>query len=1422
MPSRSHPGVSLGSSPGARGLRRRALAVCGTFLLLLGLVPGAALATGLPPVANNQSDTTPSKPLQIFLEASDPEFDGLTYIIVSAPSHGTLTACSSGFCTYTGTAGYLGPDSFTWKANDGTSDSNVATFSITVVENEPPVANDQSETTPSKPLQIVLEASDPEFDDLTYTIVSAPSHGTLTACSSGFCTYTGTAGYLGPDSFTWKANDGTSDSNVATFSITVVENEPPVANDQSETVAQNSPTTINLDANDPDFDTLAYTIISGPSHGSLDDCSSGFCTYTPNAGYLGPDSLTWKANDGSHDSNVATFSITVTPPCYPARCIDNGTILLAVNPEGELNATDGSGSPAGQGDVGLDFIPTDHDATSPGCLCEGWGVADAASGITGYANVSTDGGAVNLDLQSFNVTASTAISVVTIDDAIRVTHDYHPTPKTPNLYEVTVTIENISGHALGDIRYRRVMDWDIEPTAFREFVTIQGGNAVNLLFDSDQGFATANPLGGPADLGNTGDFVDAGPADHGALFDFGFGSLAAGASKSFNIFYGGAATEVAANQAINAVGAEVYSLGEPSTPDGPTLGTPNTFIFAFGSVGGAPIFSPIAVDDSLNTPVGTPGSINVLANDTDPDHDPLTVTTPTPTAAHGTVSCTAAGICTYTPAAGYVGPDSFDYTITDGNGGFDTATVSVTVFQPNRPPVGNPDSYTTPQDTTLIVPAATGVLANDTDPDGNALTASKVGDPSHGAVVLNADGSFAYTPVAGYSGPNSFTYQVSDGTVSVGPITVSIEVIPPVPAHLTLAKSVDNTGGGTAAATAWTLTASGPTPLSGHTGDPAITDAAVGAGTYLLAETGGPAGYSPSGWSCTGGGTLTGASLVLAAGETVSCTITNTFIPPVPAHLTLAKSVDNTGGGTAAATAWTLTASGPTPLSGHTGDPAITDAAVGAGTYLLAETGGPAGYSPSGWSCTGGGTLTGASLVLAAGETVSCTITNTFIPPVPAHLTLAKSVDNTGGGTAAATAWTLTASGPTPLSGHTGDPAITDAAVGAGTYLLAETGGPAGYSPSGWSCTGGGTLTGASLVLAAGETVSCTITNTFIPPVPAHLTLAKSVDNTGGGTAAATAWTLTASGPTPLSGHTGDPAITDAAVGAGTYLLAETGGPAGYSPSGWSCTGGGTLTGASLVLAAGETVSCTITNTFIPPVPAHLTLAKSVDNTGGGTAAATAWTLTASGPTPLSGHTGDPAITDAAVGAGTYLLAETGGPAGYSPSGWSCTGGGTLTGASLVLAAGETVSCTITNTFIPPVATGCNRVGKVNGDQEIKIDTGHGKATIHIKVQAHCHLDKKTGKLYIDHAKVRVTLDKGGRLIDAKTDKKGKHNDITGLIFLGSDDALVSGSWKGTPFVVTLHDGGKHHERDTMRVQYDVFDSSVLGGAKPNVKIDHH
>lgn len=276
-----------------------------------------------------------------------------------------------------------------------------------------------------------------------------------------------------------------------------------------------------------------------------------------------------------------------------AAIITNGTVQLGINDEAHLIVPGGTpSSGTGTTDVGLRFVPLNSEATAPGTPAEGWGVADASTGLTGYANVGIDG-VVNLDLKSFNSTASTATSVVTVDDILRVTHNYVPSA-TPFLYNAQITIDNIGSALVGDLRYRRVMDWDIEPTAFSEFVTIETGNASAVRFTSDDGFASANPLAGPSSILFTGEAVDSGPFDHGALFDFGFGSLAAGASQKFNIFYGAAPDEATALAALGAVGAEVYSLGQPSVPDGATTGAPNTFMFAFSGVGGAPVVPPPA------------------------------------------------------------------------------------------------------------------------------------------------------------------------------------------------------------------------------------------------------------------------------------------------------------------------------------------------------------------------------------------------------------------------------------------------------------------------------------------------------------------------------------------------------------------------------------------------------------------------------------------------------------------------------------------------------------------------------------------------------------------------------------------------------------------------------------------------------------
>jgi type IV pilus assembly protein PilY1 len=312
---------------------------------------------------------------------------------------------------------------------------------------------------------------------------------------------------------------------------------------------------------------------------------------------------------------VLTALLGTAAPASAQAIITNGSgIALGVNAAGELNAiptsptasptnpTDPAAANAGTGGaVGVALFQdwgsrgvSWQDATSPGCLCEGWGVS--VNGTTsGFANVSTDGGANNLTVDSFTSTSSTADSKVHITSlsGLTVEQNYHPSASTA-LYEDTVTITNNTGATVTDLKYVRVMDWDVPPTEFDEFVTIKGALLGDLEFSNDQGFASANPLAGdPGEIvgGTTNvDFTDAGPADHGAYFRFNFGSLANGESKTFSIFYGATTTESAALGALATAGAEgIYSLGESSGAGGASLGIPATFIFGFGGVGAPPI-----------------------------------------------------------------------------------------------------------------------------------------------------------------------------------------------------------------------------------------------------------------------------------------------------------------------------------------------------------------------------------------------------------------------------------------------------------------------------------------------------------------------------------------------------------------------------------------------------------------------------------------------------------------------------------------------------------------------------------------------------------------------------------------------------------------------------------------------------------------
>jgi CSLREA domain-containing protein len=190
---------------------------------------------------------------------------------------------------------------------------------------------------------------------------------------------------------------------------------------------------------------------------------------------------------------------------------------------------------------------------------------------------------------------------------------------------------------------------------------------------------------------------------------------------------------------------------------------------------------PVAVTDSYSTVANTPLSVNaaggLLANDTDADADPLTaVLVLGPNPAQGLLALSTDGSFTFTPAAGFTGDATFTYAANDGYESSTSALVTIHVV--NTKPVAVTDSYSTVVNTPLSVDAAGGLLANDTDADGDPLTAVLVSgpNPAQGSLTLSADGSFTFTPAVDFTGDATFKYAASDGYESSTATLVTIHV----------------------------------------------------------------------------------------------------------------------------------------------------------------------------------------------------------------------------------------------------------------------------------------------------------------------------------------------------------------------------------------------------------------------------------------------------------------------------------------------------------------------------------------------------------------------------------------------------------------------------------------------------------------------
>ena len=281
--------------------------------------------------------TTRSVPLH----CSDPTFAPVTYEIVSGPTKGTLTPSGSSTSpsrSYTANAGSSGADSFTYRATStgGTSGPHTQSITIDPDANAAPSCFPNSlfpvEVVEGRPRVLFPACQDGDGDQLTYQPVTQPQHGSVTV-ASGQMTYTPTAGYLGPDEFTYTASDGRTTTTPTTMRLQVVEATPPTCDDPDPIAVrpQAPPRSVPVFCHDPANDPYEIVVDEEPEHGTV-TLPSGFPIYVPDSGYEGPDSFSYHAESVNGSSEIVTQEISVDSDANTAPSC--GTSIVKVKPGG--------------------------------------------------------------------------------------------------------------------------------------------------------------------------------------------------------------------------------------------------------------------------------------------------------------------------------------------------------------------------------------------------------------------------------------------------------------------------------------------------------------------------------------------------------------------------------------------------------------------------------------------------------------------------------------------------------------------------------------------------------------------------------------------------------------------------------------------------------------------------------------------------------------------------------------------------------------------------------------------------------------------------------------------------------------------------------------------------------------------------------
>ena len=622
-----------------------------------------------------------------------------------------------------------GVNTFGWIVEVSGCPPDTAYVNLNFTCNEPPVLfNEQFTLDQGTSISNnVLANGDFDPDGTTLTVnttpIVPPTNGSFTLNANGDFTYTPNPSFVGTDFVVVQVCDNGIPLPAAcafdtlTFIVNPV-NQPPVIVNDNVTTTVNTPISGNVNTNnsDPDGDTLTAdtTPVSGPSNGNITINPDGSFNYTPNTDFIGNDTIVINICDNGTPQlcGLDTLVIVITEP-QPNQppVIVNDNVTTTVNTPISGNVNINNSDPDGN-TLTADTTPVSGPSN-------------------GNITINPDG--------SFTYTPNTDFIG---NDTIVINICDNGTPQLCGLDTLVIVIT--------------------EPLPNQPPVIV-----------NDNVTTTVNtPISGNVNTNNTDPDGDTLTADTTPVSGPSNGSITINPDGSFTYTPN---TDFIGNDTI------VINICDNGTPQ--LCGLDTLVIVITEPLPNQP---PVIVNDNVTTTVNTAVSGNVNTNNTDPDGDTLTAdTTPVSGPSNGNITINPDGSFTYTPNTDFIGSDTIVINICD-NGtpqlcGLDTLVIVITEPLPNQPPVIVNDNVNTTVNTTV----SGNVNTNNSDPDGNTLTADNtpVSGPSNGSITINPDGSFTYTPNTDFIGSDTIVINICDnGTPQLcGLDTLVIVITEPLP-----------------------------------------------------------------------------------------------------------------------------------------------------------------------------------------------------------------------------------------------------------------------------------------------------------------------------------------------------------------------------------------------------------------------------------------------------------------------------------------------------------------------------------------------------------------------------------------------------------------------------------------------------------------